>query len=132
MSDPVGASDAAILRTLGERLERARLERNRTQRELAREAGISKRTVERIEAGESTQLSNLVRLLRALGLLDRMDLLVPLSPPSPIERLKQRERERRRASPARPTDAGEGHDARGPAPRSGWQWGDERPTGGDT
>jgi transcriptional regulator with XRE-family HTH domain len=91
-------SDTVILGELGERLVRARLERNMTQAELAAEAGVAKRTVERLEAGESSQLTNLIRVVRALGLADNFDVLVPETPPSPIEELELRGRQRERAS----------------------------------
>ena len=48
--------DEVILRELGERLARVRLERNLTQAGLAEQAGVSKRTVERLESGGVTQL----------------------------------------------------------------------------
>ena len=51
--------DKAIVRELGERLARTRLERNLTQAELAEQAGIAKRTLERIEAGGAAQLDSL-------------------------------------------------------------------------
>ena len=51
-------SDGAVLNLLGERLGRHRLDHNLTQADLAAAAGVSKRTVERLEAGGSTQLSN--------------------------------------------------------------------------
>ena len=57
-------TDEAILQELGQRVARSRLNRNLTQARLADEAGVSKRTVERIEAGYSTQLSNLIRVFR--------------------------------------------------------------------
>ena len=106
--------DAAALRELGQRLTRARLDRNLTQADLAREAGVSKRTVERLEAGESTQLGNLLRVLRALDLLGRLDALVPDSAPSPVEqlRLAGRTRERVRRATSR----------KGAKP---WTWNDE-------
>ncbi len=120
-------ADHALLATLGERLLRRRLERNRTQAQLAHDAGVSKRTIERIERGESTQTSNLMRVLRALGLLDRLDLLVPPPIPSPMQQLRLRRRERRRASPRRASGA----EDRGTPPPTGWQWGDEQAKGGD-
>lgn len=91
-------ADTVILGELGLRLAAARLERNLTQAELAAEAGVAKRTVERLEAGESSQLANLVRVVRALGLAANFDLLVPETPPSPIAELKLRGRQRERAS----------------------------------
>ena len=108
-------TDEALLAELGERLAQIRLNRNVTQADLAEEAGVSKRTVERVEAGASTQLSNLVRVIRALGLLENFELLVPAPTPSPLQQLKLQSRERVRASakPETSTDSG------------AWEWGDE-------
>jgi transcriptional regulator with XRE-family HTH domain len=91
-------SDAVILGELGKRLTQARLERNLSQAELATEAGIAKRTLERLEAGQSSQLANLIRVVRTLGLAANFDLLVPETPPSPIAELELRGRQRERAS----------------------------------
>lgn len=110
-------SDAAILRELGNRLAAARLLRNQTQAALADEAGVSKRTVERLEAGEvAARLSGLVRIFRALGIAERLEALVPPPTASPVEQLKRAGRQRQRASglrrPARAT-------------KRKWTWGDE-------
>ncbi len=92
-------TDEAILRELGERLSGARLERNLTQAALAEQAGVSKRTMERLEKGEvATQLSGFLRVCRALGLLDRFGTLVPEPDASPIAQLKLAGRKRQRAS----------------------------------
>jgi transcriptional regulator with XRE-family HTH domain len=91
-------SDAVILGELGKRIAAARLERNLTQAELANEAGVAKRTLERLEAGQSSQLANLIRVVRALGLAANFDLLVPEMPPSPLAELEMRGRQRERAS----------------------------------
>ena len=73
-------SDEAILREIGSRLAAARLARNLTQAALADEAGVSKRTVERLESGEvAARLSGLVRVCRALDMVDRLEALVPLA-----------------------------------------------------
>jgi putative transcriptional regulator len=121
MAKLVGLSDPAALAALGERLAHQRLQRNLTQEQLAREAGISKRTLIRLEQGESSQLTNLIRLLRALGLLDRLDAFIPPPVPSPLEQLKQRTKVRRRASPG----------SKGDRPTTTWRWGDESPQAGD-
>jgi transcriptional regulator with XRE-family HTH domain len=94
-------TDEAALRELGSRLTKRRLELNLTQADVAERAGIGKRTLERIEAGASTQLTNFLRLLRALDLQDRLDLLLPVAAPSPITLLELQGRERRRASAPR-------------------------------
>ncbi|MBX3130172.1 MAG: helix-turn-helix transcriptional regulator [Polyangiaceae bacterium] len=107
-------SDSAVQKALGERLARVRLERNLTQTELADQAGVSKRTVERLEGGGSTQLSSFIRICRALGLLERLEQLVPPPVPSPIEQLALRGKRRLRARPRRT-----------PVERKPWKWGDE-------
>ena len=110
------AADEAVLNELGGRLARLRLDRNLTQAQLAGEAGISKRTVERLESGSvPTQLSGFIRVCRVLDILERFDLLVPESLPSPIEQLKLRGRKRQRASGRGKTKA----------PSKTWKWGDE-------
>jgi transcriptional regulator with XRE-family HTH domain len=92
-------TDARVLKLLGERLLAIRLARNLTQAELAEQAGVSKRTLERLESGAvASQLSSLLRVCRALGVLDRFELLLPAPAPSPIAQLKRQGRPRQRAS----------------------------------
>jgi len=107
--------DEAVLAELGERLARRRLDLGLTQADLAREAGVAKRTVERIEAGASAQLASLIRVLRTLDLLPALDAFLPAPRPSPIELLETQGRQRERASGRR----------RSGAPDSKWTWGDE-------
>src|ERR1039458_389514 len=109
------ATDDAVLAELGWRLARIRLERNLTQGQLAEQAGVSKRTVERLEAGAvATQLSGFIRVCRVLDVLDRFDLLVPEPVPSPVTQLKLAGRKRQRASTPKRAK---------PSARK-WQWGD--------
>jgi transcriptional regulator with XRE-family HTH domain len=116
-------TDEAVLSELGSRLERTRLERNLTQRELADEAGVERKALQRIEAGESVRLTSFIRVLRALGLLDALDRLVPEPAPSPIELLELHGKKRRRASGMR------GKRAPSPERAGSWQWGDETRAG---
>lgn len=109
-------TDEAALARLGDRLAHHRRRLDLTQAELARESGVSKRTVERLESGGSTQLTNFARVLRALGLLGRLDGLVPNPEPSPLERLRAADAERRRVG-RRHAGSDDGADA--------WDWGDE-------
>lgn len=92
------ASDAAVLRELGERLARHRLNLDWTQQRLADEAGVSLPTVSRLERGESVSLVNLIRVLRALELLRNLAALVPEPPASPVQQLRTGQPVRRRAS----------------------------------
>ena len=70
-------TDLAILSEIGERVARCRLDRNLTQAKLADVADVSKRTVERMEKGESVQLTSFVQILRSLDLLGNLEKLVP-------------------------------------------------------
>lgn len=115
--DPNG-SDALVLDELGRRLARTRLERNLSQQQLAHEAGVSKATIERLEAGEPIKSTSLVRALRALGLLDALDRLIPEPLPSPVERLRLQGRQRRRAR-------GSGRREIPAEDAKPWRWGDE-------
>ncbi len=125
MSDFGQLTDQAVMERLGQRLSRARLDRNLTQADLATEAGVHKNTIFRLEAGGSTQLKNLVRVLRVLGLLDRLDAVVPEPVPSPLRELQARSRQRRRAVSRSDRDAGETGETAGD-----WTWGDEAPGAG--
>ena len=109
-------TDEAVLRELGGRLAQVRLERNLTQAQLAAQAGVSKRTVERLESGGvATRLSGFICVCRVLEVIERFDVLVPEPVPSPIEQLKLRGRKRQRASAK----------GKSKAPSRRWQWGDE-------
>jgi transcriptional regulator with XRE-family HTH domain len=111
------ATDEAFLSELGGRLARLRLDRNLTQAQLAAQAGVSKRTVERLESGSvATQLSCFIRVCRVLDVVERFDALVPEPIPSPVEQLKLRGRKRQRASAKR----------RMKTSSKKWQWGDEQ------
>lgn len=91
-------TDDAILAELGQRLARRRIELQLTQAEAAQQAGIGKRTLERLEAGESAQLSSLLRLLRVLELVPQLDQAIPAATPGPMELLRHRGKMRQRAS----------------------------------
>ena len=96
-------TDEGVLQQLGERLTGVRLDQRLTQAALAERAGVSKRTVERLESGEvATQLSGFLRVCRALDVLDRFEALFPEPAISPMAQLKmqgqQRQRQRYRAA----------------------------------
>lgn len=111
------ATDDQVLKQLGERLARRRLGLNLTQEQVAGQAGLGLRTVQRLELGAAaTQLSGFVRICRVLGLLERLDALVPDSAPSPMAQLRRQGRPRNRAS-GRPATAA-------PAAPKPWTWGD--------
>lgn len=94
-------SDEAVLEEIGQRIVQHRIELRMTQAMLAEQAGVAKRTVERIEAGASAQMSSMIRLLRVLGLLPGLDLLFPERTQRPMDLLKRKGKVRVRASSRR-------------------------------
>lgn len=113
-------SDDVTLRELGNRIAQYRLNRNMTQDTLANEAGVSTRTIIRIEQGHSTQTANLIRILRSLKLLENLESLIPEPAISPIQQVKMQGKKRKRASsPSEKTK-----------PDAHWSWGDH--TEGDS
>lgn len=107
-------TDEAVLSELGGRLSQRRIELQLTQAGLAEQAGVSKRTVERIEAGATAQMATMIRILRVLELLDRLETLVPETGPRPMDLLKLQGKARQRAPRRKQNPAGKP-----------WQWGDE-------
>jgi transcriptional regulator with XRE-family HTH domain len=91
-------NDDAVLAEIGQRLARVRLDQGMTQAELAYEAGLSKRSIERLEAGDSVQFVSLIGVLRVLGRLGGLDSLLPEPGIRPLDLLALRGKERQRAS----------------------------------
>ncbi|MGH8086062.1 MAG: helix-turn-helix transcriptional regulator [Lysobacter sp.] len=110
-----GLTDTAILQALGARLAARRIAMGMTQADAADQAGVSKRTLERLEAGEPVQSPNLVRVLRVLQLLDALEALLPSTGPGPMDALRREGKTRQRAPR---TGVGE-------TPARPWRWGDE-------
>lgn len=108
-------SDQAILKVLGSRIKQQRLNREMTQAGLSLEAGISERTMSRIENGQSVQMVSIIRILRVLDLIDNINALIPQVSSSPLQQLKAEGKKRQRAS-SRPKKK-EMQDA--------WKWGDD-------
>ena len=91
-------TDDAVLAELGARLAGRRLELELTQAAVAEQAGIAKRTLERMEAGQTAQLTTLIRVLRVLDASAGLDSLIPEPVPRPMDLLQRQGKVRRRAS----------------------------------
>ena len=108
-------TDDAILAETGRRIARHRLDHQVSQADLAEQAGVSKRTVERIEAGASAQFSTIIRILRVLDLLPGLAQLIPEPIPRPLDLLKRQGKVRQRATAKRKSDRTD----------KKWSWNDE-------
>lgn len=108
-------TDEAVLIEIGERIAKHRLEAHLTQAVLAREAGVAKRTLERVEAGATAQLSTIIRIFRVLNLLPKLDEMLPELKPGPIEVMTRKGKVRKRASSQKRKSKDE----------ELWTWGDD-------
>ena len=62
---------------LGKKIKTYRIMTELSQEDLSDNTGISKRSISRLEQGESIQMDNLFKILIALDIGDNIDLLVP-------------------------------------------------------
>ena len=116
--------DDAALKELGQRLAQYRLNQNLSQADLGKRAGVSRNTITRMEAGESTQATSLIRTLRALGLLQNLDALVPEPQISPLQMASRQGKARIRAGRFHVKAAGTAPvTARGE--KKPWEWDDD-------
>lgn len=90
------ATPEQIITALGETLAQIRLSRNITQGELAIKAGISPRTLSRLETGEKASMDTFVRLMQALNLEGHLANLLPDPGIQPVQLLEGKGLERKR------------------------------------
>lgn len=109
------ATSSQIETALCKRIEGIRLSRNITQLKLAEEAGVSVRTIGRLEKGLGVSLDTFLRVLRALKIQYGLESLLPDPSVRPIERIGATSKERKRASSTSMKDK-----------KTAWAWGDER------
>lgn len=87
-------SDDRILKQIGEFVKHHRMEQNKTQLMLVKDAGISRSTLSLLERGDTVTVATLIRVLRVLDQLHIMDVFVVTRRQSPLA-LAQAERKKR-------------------------------------
>ncbi len=107
------ATSQQIEAALCGRIESIRLTRNVTQAQLAAEAGVSPRTIGRLEKGQGVSVDTFIRVLTALGIQQNLEALLPDPAVRPIERIGPGGVERKRARPVSSKPAS-----------TAWSWGD--------
>ena len=65
------------IRELGQKIKAYRIMKEMSQQDLEDKTGVSKRSISRLEQGESVQVDNLFKILLALELGENIELLVP-------------------------------------------------------
>lgn len=90
-------SAPAICIMIGERLRIYRLNKNTTQKELAKLTGLTRRSIITAEKGEAT-LETIVSILIALGQEHSLESFLPEPSLSPMQVIKLKGKQRQRAS----------------------------------
>jgi len=91
-------SDKALIEQIGSFIKQHRLRQNRTQNEVAEEAGISRSTLSLLERGETVTILTLIQVLRVLDQLHIMNSFRVEERVSPIALAKLEKEKRKRAS----------------------------------
>jgi transcriptional regulator with XRE-family HTH domain len=93
----IAASDTALMGTIGSFIRHHRLLQNKTQGQLAKEAGIVRSTLSLFERGENTSMIVFIQLLRTLKLLHLLREFQVKEQVSPIQLAKLEQSKRIRA-----------------------------------
>ncbi len=91
-------SDDRILKQIGTFVKYYRMEQNKTQAMLAKDAGISRSTLSLLERGETVTVATLIRVLRVLGQLQIIDGFIISSQRSPLQLVKEEKKRRQRVA----------------------------------
>lgn len=96
--DIYASTDKAILKAIGAKIRKIRLNMDISQAKLAHDANISISVVQKIERGESYNFPNLIRVLRMLHSLEMLEQFYsedPISPVAMAKLLKQTHKKQR-------------------------------------
>lgn len=91
-------SDPAIIAILGNLIQKTRLQKNKTQEEVATAAGVNRSTIVKIENGGGGTLLSFVQILRSLEQLHLLQNFEVREQISPLELAKLDQKKRQRAS----------------------------------
>jgi transcriptional regulator with XRE-family HTH domain len=93
----IAMSDAALIETIAGFVKHHRLLQNKTQQQVAEDAGINRSTLNQLEKGERITLQTLIQVLRTLNLLYVMDVFKVQEQISPLQLAKLEQNKRQRA-----------------------------------
>ena len=94
-------SDRALMQWLGERIQKTRLQMNKTQQQLASTAGVNRSTIVQLEKGGGGTLLTFIQVLRALDLLPLLQVFEVKETISPLLLAKLEKQKRLRARPGK-------------------------------
>jgi transcriptional regulator with XRE-family HTH domain len=94
-------SDKSLMETIGNFIQTHRINKNKSQGQVADAAGISRSTLSLLERGEKVRIDSLIQVLRVLDLLYIMDVFKIQEQISPIEYARLKKKQRKQASPGK-------------------------------
>ena len=94
----IAMSDTALLATIGSFVKHKRVEQNKSQAQLANEAGINRSTLSLFENGVSSNMLTFLQVLRALKLLPMLSEFQATRQLSPIQLAKLEKSQKIRAA----------------------------------
>ncbi len=100
------------IRELGQKIKTYRIMKDMSQQDMEDKTGVSKRSISRLEQGESVQVDNLFKILLALNLGENIELLVPDQTNRPSFYLEKSDNKTKRV--------------RKKTEKNGFKWGDEQ------
>ncbi len=87
---------STYIKELGQKIKLYRVMSEISQQELEEKCGVSKKSISRLEQGDSIQVDTLFKILIALGLGDNIELLVPDQTRRPSYYLEKEEKKPQR------------------------------------
>lgn len=109
------ATSRQIEEALCLRVKDIRLAKNISQLNLAKLAGVSRATIERLENGSGVSLNTFIRVLMALDVQNGLTVALPDMSIRPVERVKLVGKERKRSFPKRKKEK-----------KEEWTWGNQK------
>jgi len=97
-ADPYFLSNTEIVRRIGDKIKRIRLNSNITRDELQALTGIHAKTIGDAEAGKNITMMTFVAIIRGLNMLDQLTELLREEGVSPVMMAKNQGKEPKRAS----------------------------------
>lgn len=91
-------SDDALIELIGKYIRHQRLVQNKSQKEIASNAGVSRSTLSLLESGEKITMSSFLKVMRELDLLHLLEVFKIQETLSPIALAKLEKEKRQRAS----------------------------------
>jgi len=91
-------SDQALSNVIGAFIRQHRLDQNKSQKEVAQAANISRSTLSLLERGKTVTITTFLQVLRVLDLLYVLEAFQTITQVSPIQLAKLEREQRKRAS----------------------------------